>query len=142
MKISLPDVNLLVALLAETHPFQSKSLAWWEGRENHSVAICRVTQMGMLRVLTNAKALPAGACTIPRAWDLVDELLSDQRAFFKHETADVESIWKQMTRAAGVGPSAWTDAYLAAFAHGHGYEFVTFDRGFRRWDELALQVLE
>jgi predicted nucleic acid-binding protein len=41
----------------------------------------------------------------------------------------------------GVGPSAWTDAYLAAFAQGQGYEMVTFDHGFRRWGDVAVQVL-
>ena len=37
-----------------------------------------------------------------------------------------------MTQA-GVGPSSWTDAYLAAFAENHSYSLVTFDTGFERW---------
>jgi predicted nucleic acid-binding protein len=45
-----------------------------------------------------------------------------------------------MTQA-GVGPSSWTDAYLAAFAEAHSYSLVTFDAGFRRWLTLNLTLL-
>ena len=45
-----------------------------------------------------------------------------------------------MTRA-GVGPSSWTDAYLAAFAEAHSYELVTFDAAFQRWPALKLTLL-
>src|ERR1039457_882518 len=45
-----------------------------------------------------------------------------------------------MTQA-GVGPSSWTDAYLAAFAEAHSYAMVTFDTGFERWPALKLTLL-
>lgn len=41
----------------------------------------------------------------------------------------------------GVGPSSWTDAYLAAFARTHSCLLVTFDNGFARWAELKLKLL-
>jgi predicted nucleic acid-binding protein len=41
----------------------------------------------------------------------------------------------------GVGPSSWTDAYLAASARLRGYALVTFDSGFRRWTDLSLTLL-
>ncbi len=36
---------------------------------------------------------------------------------------------------------SWTDAYLAAFAIGHSYTLVSFDRGFGRWRDLRFQLL-
>jgi predicted nucleic acid-binding protein len=45
-----------------------------------------------------------------------------------------------MTRR-GVGASAWTDAYLAAFCHATSLVMVTFDRGFAKWPELSLVLL-
>jgi predicted nucleic acid-binding protein len=42
---------------------------------------------------------------------------------------------------AGVGPSSWTDAYLAAFAEAHSLTLVTFDAGFERWPALKLTLL-
>jgi predicted nucleic acid-binding protein len=41
----------------------------------------------------------------------------------------------------GVGPSSWTDAYLAAFAEAHSFTLVTFDTGFQRWPALKLTLL-
>jgi predicted nucleic acid-binding protein len=41
----------------------------------------------------------------------------------------------------GVGPSSWTDAYLAAFAESHSYSLVTFDTAFERWPALNLTLL-
>ncbi len=114
---------------------------WFKEREADSVAICRITQMGLLRLLTNAKVLPVTACSVPRAWEVVNELQSDMRVFFETEPLDIERIWSALMNRPGVGASSWTDAYLAAFAHCHNYELVTFDRGFRRWGDLTLRVL-
>lgn len=100
-----------------------------------------MTHMGLLGVLTNPKAFPAGACTIARAWELVNELLSDRRVFFAPDPPNVDAIWESSMRHPGVGPSSWTDTYLAAFAQGHEYEMVTFDRGFRRWRGVEVCVL-
>ena len=141
MKISLPDVNVLFALMTARHQHQPAALEWMSQCEPDSVAICRITQMGLLRLLTNPKALPEGAFTMTRAWQLINEALSDRRIFFAPEPDRIDVIWQSLSTMPGVGPSAWTDAYLAAFARGHGYEMVTFDRGFRRWEELQLQVL-
>ena len=141
MKISLPDVNVLFALMTARHQHQPAALGWMSQREPGSVAICRVTQMGLLRLLTNPKALPEGAFTMARAWQLINEALSDRRIFFASEPPRIEVIWQSLSTMTGVGPSIWTDAYLAAFAQGHGYEMVTFDRGFRKWEDLQLQVL-
>jgi predicted nucleic acid-binding protein len=41
----------------------------------------------------------------------------------------------------GVGPSSWTDAYLAAFAEAHSYSMVTFDAGFERWPTIKSTIL-
>jgi len=41
----------------------------------------------------------------------------------------------------GVGPSSWTDAYLAAFGDVQSSVLVTFDEGFRRWPDLRTTVL-
>ena len=57
MTISLPDVNVLLALAAEGHTHHSSARDWFERQEDDSVAICRVTHMGLLRLLTNSKVL-------------------------------------------------------------------------------------
>jgi toxin-antitoxin system PIN domain toxin len=140
MKISVPDVNVLLALRAGGHVHHAIAWTWFEEREAGSVALCRITQMGLLRLLTNPAALPK-CRSVQQAWDDVIGLRADPRVFFATEPPELELIWAGLMNYPAVGPSAWTDAYLAAFAQGHGYEMVTFDRGFRRWGELVLQVL-
>ncbi len=139
--ISLPDVNVLLALLAAGHTDHASAHEWFETRAPDSVGICRVTQMGLLRLLTNPKVMPSGVYPINRAWDIANEILADKRAFLEYEPPELEATWIGMMRHKTVGPSSWTDAYLAAFAKQCNYEMVTFDRGFRRWTGLTLAVL-
>ena len=97
--------------------------------------------MGLLRLLTNPKVLPAGAFSIQRAWEIWNDIFRDPRIFFALEPPQLESVWAAMMGRPDAGAASWTDAYLAAFAQEHEYEMVTFDRGFRRWSELTLTVL-
>lgn len=138
---SLPDVNVLLALVAGGHEHHLPAKAWFIAQGADSVAICRVTQMGLLRLLTNPKVLPAGAFTIRQAWDISHELLADRRVFFEYEPPELESTWANMMNRPNIGPSSWTDAYLAAFARKSDYELVTFDQGFRRWSDATRTLL-
>jgi toxin-antitoxin system PIN domain toxin len=141
VKISLPDVNILLALAAEGHTHYAEARNWFAEQANASVAICRVTQMGFLRLLTNPKVLAGGACSVRQAWDISNQLRADRRIVFAHEPASLEPAWAVMMNLPGTGPASWTDAYLAAFAKEHDYELVTFDGGFRRWSDLNLKLL-
>jgi toxin-antitoxin system PIN domain toxin len=138
---SLPDVNVLLALVAAGHTHHAVAREWFVAREADSVGVCGVTQMGLLRLLTNPKVLPSGAHSIRRAWDVSNELLADKRVFFEYEPPELETAWTGMMNHPTTGPSSWTDAYIAAFAKRCDYEMVTFDRGFRRWSELTLTLL-
>lgn len=141
MTISLPDVNVLLALVAEGHVHHDSARKWFEARDNDSVGICRVTQVGLLRLLTNPRVLLSGSYSIPRAWDISNQLFADRRIFFEYEPPELEIAWMNMMKEPGTGPSSWTDAYLAAFAWRHEYEIVTFDKDFRRWTDLSFTLL-
>ena len=56
--ISVPHVNVLLATAAAGYTHHASAHEWFETREPDSVGICRVTQMGLLRLLTNPKVLP------------------------------------------------------------------------------------
>jgi len=51
-------------------------------------------------------------------------------------------IFRTLVLESGVSGPHVSDAYLAAFAIENNATFVTFDRGFRRFEGLKLQVLE
>ena len=97
--------------------------------------------MGLLRLLTNSSVMGRGPRTIVQAWETFPQLRADRRSVFAIEPDGVESAWRQLMTQAGVGPSSWTDAYLAAFAEAHSYALVTFDTGFQRWPAVKLTLL-
>src|ERR1017187_235214 len=79
--------------------------------------------------------------TIRQARETFEQLRADRRLVFATEPDLVESTWRQFMTQPGIGPSSWTDAYLAAFAEAHSYSLVTFDTGFERWPALKLKLL-
>jgi len=141
MIISLPDVNIWIALAAEGHVHHVPTRDWFTAQPDASVAFCRVTQMGLLRLLTNSNVMGRAPRTTVQAWETFAQLRADRRLVFATEPDHVESAWRRLMTQAGVGPSSWTDAYLAAFAEGHSYSLVTFDTGFERWSALKLTLL-
>ena len=141
MIISLPDVNVWIALAAEGHIHHVPARDWFTAQPDASVAFCRITQMGLLRLLTNPNVMGRDPRTIVQAWETFAQLRADRRLVFATESVSVESAWRQLMTQAGVGPSSWTDAYLAAFAEAHSYSLVTFDTGFERWPALKMTLL-
>ena len=141
MTTSLPDVNILLALVAEGHTHHDRARKWFRAQSNDSVAICRVTQMGLLRLLTNPKVLPSGVCSIDRATEISNEIRADRRVFFDSEPPEIETVWMAMMQHPAAKSSSWTDAYLAAFAHQRQHVMVTFDRDFRRWSDITVSVI-
>ena len=96
---------------------------------------------GLLRLLTNARVMGRAPRTIRQARETFEQLRADRRLVFATEPDLVESTWRQFMTQPGIGPSSWTDAYLAAFAEAHSYSLVTFDTGFERWPALKLKLL-
>ena len=141
MTISLPDVNVWIALAAEGHIHHVPAREWFAAQPDASVAFCRITQMGLLRLLTNPNVMGRAPRTVAQAWEVFTQLRVDRRLLFMTEPDGLESAWRALMTQAGVGPSSWTDAYLAAFARTHSSLLVTFDNGFTRWAGLNLKLL-
>lgn len=141
MKISLPDVNVLLALVAEGHVHHKAARSWFWGRAVDSVAICCVTQIRLLRLLTNSKVLGGGVRNIRQAWEIQYALEADPSVIFANEPQGIQPFWAELMNRPGLGASSWTDAYLAAFVTKHEFELVTFDRGFSRWRDLEISIL-
>ena len=141
MIVSLPDVNIWIALVAEGHLHHVTARDWFTAQAHTSVAFCRITQMGLLRLLTNSNVMGRNPRTMVQAWKIFEQLRADRRLVFATEPDRIEPTWRQLMTQAGVGPSSWTDAYLAAFAEAHSYSLVTFDTGFERWQALNLTLL-
>jgi predicted nucleic acid-binding protein len=49
-----PDINVWLALLLADHVHRESVKQWWESDETETLAFVRITQMGVLRLLTTA----------------------------------------------------------------------------------------
>jgi uncharacterized protein len=121
----LPDVNVWIALYSPAHVHHVAALQWFDSTEERLV-FCRVTQMGFLRLVTNRHVMHNNALTPAAAWGAYDDLLSIGYVAFVNEPPDLEASWRSGVTAER-GGSAWTDAYLAAFAASGDLTLVTFD---------------
>lgn len=139
--IRLVDSNLWLALSFGDHAHHRDVVAWFGALREHEVAFCRITQMALLRHLTNAAIM--GECVLSQraAWECYDELRRDYRVCFLNEPPDLDPLWRQLTSSDQPRHRAWTDAYLSAFARAQGVALATVDRDFRAFRGLALDLV-
>jgi uncharacterized protein len=137
-KICLPDVNVWLALVSMRHVHNGVAVRWLEQCED-ALAFCRVSQMGLLRLLTNTRVMGVDVLRPGDAWRAYEDVMRDSRTRFVAEPGGLEGVWKSLMEASG--PGAWTDAYLMALAQAQGLYVVTFDKGFERFGDPRTVVL-
>ena len=127
----LLDVNIWIALTSDRHEHHTLARDWFDS-VSRRVWFCRVTQMSFLRLLTNPKVMGDEVLTPRHALQIYREFRDDERV--QAEPARLERTWTDlmMTTSAASG-SAWTDAYLAAFALESQAQLVSLDQGMPRW---------
>ena len=96
-----------------------------------TLAFCRFTQLGLLRLLTTVAVMRDEVMTQPQAWAAYDRWLKDPRVELVDEPADIETRFRALTRLRQPATKDWGDLYLAAFAMVGQLTLVTFDRGLR-----------
>ena len=138
----LCDVNFLIALNYRDHAQHESALQWLS--EHHSageLALCRVVQLGMFRLVTHPVVLKADVLSNTEAWSFFDALMRDVRFRFVEEPAGLDRVLRRLANSAQSTPKLWTDAYLAAFAIAAQYQLVTYDRAFAQFDGLDALIL-
>jgi toxin-antitoxin system PIN domain toxin len=143
--LKLADSNVWLAMAVEDHQHHKSVAAWMAELTAHAeVAMCRATQIALLRLLTT-KALMNGYGSRPltnsEAWDVCNRVLTDSRVTYLHEPPNVNHQWERFAVRETVSPKLWLDAYLAAFAIRSDCTLVTFDRAFQQFDGLKLEIL-
>ncbi|NKB67930.1 MAG: PIN domain-containing protein [Candidatus Latescibacteria bacterium] len=136
----LVDINVWLALIFEAHQHHPQALRWFDAAEPDSCAMCRLAQNGLLRLATNPAVFADEAVTMAQAWALYDELLADERVYYLAEPQGLEATWRDYTRDQTHSSKVWSDAYLAAFAVAAGMGVLSFDKGFQKFDGLALTI--
>jgi toxin-antitoxin system PIN domain toxin len=132
--VALLDVNALIALLWEEHPFHKRCMEWFSGATSAGWATCPITQSRCVRILSNPAftANPPSVITALRILQTATE--SGRNHHFWNDDlplSDLRARWSK-----GLGHKQVTDAYLIALATHHNGSVVTFDS---RMEALAGQ---
>jgi len=124
------DVNVVLALMHGRHCHAGRAAQWLDGRAGTGCClVCRVVQMGVLRLLTHPAVMKEEVLTPVEFWGGWDTLMGDERMSLVSEPRGLERAWRDLTARLPAGMSAGTDAYLAALARSGGWRLATFDRG-------------
>lgn len=140
--MNILDVNVLVALHRPETAQHGAARQWWEGTVVAGVpfVVPDVSWSGFLRVTTNPRIYQE-ATALTDAWAFV-RTMSAHRLCLKHVPGpDTLTYFETAaSQAQMVGPDL-CDAYVAALAMEYGATVVTFDRDFRKFDNLRLLEL-
>lgn len=137
----LPDVNVWIALAVAEHIHHAPATQWFEDSFGDTLAFCRITQMGFLRLLGNRRVMGEGALAASQCWKLLAGYLAHPRIQFAPEPTGFEDLWRAATGHDRKGANFWTDTYLAAFAAAAGYTVVTFGAGLKQQRAARVRVL-
>jgi toxin-antitoxin system PIN domain toxin len=139
---ALCDVNVLLALVNNRHAFHGLAVRWADSVPAAGVVLCRIAQMGLLRLLNNPAVMGEDVLEAADCWLLWHRLLQDQRfRFTAEEPAGLDAAFERFTEGRAFSPRVWADAYLAAYADAAQLTLVTFDKGFRGFPGLICDVL-
>ena len=104
--------------------------------------LCRVTQMSLLRLLSNPAVMGSDVVERIGAWHVVDELRADSRVVWADEPPHFEPGWRALSARDDSSHKLWTDDYLAAFAQAGDLALATLDGGYaKRYASLQVETL-
>ncbi|MFM2073751.1 MAG: hypothetical protein RJB34_56 [Pseudomonadota bacterium] len=142
----LPDVNVWVALCSAAHPFHSAAMRYWQAACETATPLwfCRITMMGLVRVLSQPRAMGANALNLTQAMALYRQWLETPAVGLLLEPPGLDHAIEQLLLSRGEPHPArvWTDLGLAATAQSAGLRMVTFDRDFERFGLERCLVLQ
>lgn len=129
-----PDLNVWLALSYQAHVHHRIASAWFNSlSDSVRVCFCRMSQIGLLRLLTTEAIMTAEeVLNQKQAWRVYDQWLEDGRVIFLDEPAALEISFREASQLRRAAPKDWADSYLIAFAQSAGIQLVTFDQAIRR----------
>lgn len=137
----LVDVGVWLAAVWGRHVHHPVAADWFT-RQTDDLLFCRVTQMGLLRLLSNPAIMGGDAVDRGAAWRVFDQLWADERVLWADEPADLDAVWRAISARDDKSHKLWTDDYLAAFAQTSGATLTTLDRNMAtRYPSVRVEFL-
>jgi toxin-antitoxin system PIN domain toxin len=127
LRIELPDVNVLLALLDPMHPHHETASRWYAG--SSMWATCPLTENGFVRVLSSP-SYPGIRLRPEDALTLLETTIANpvvaHRFWPDAATLRDRSLF---THSAIMGPKQLTDIYLLGLCQQEGGTLITLDAG-------------
>jgi uncharacterized protein len=139
--VKLVDVGVWLAAVWGRHVHQAVAAEWF-GNETDDIAFCRVTQMGLLRLLANPAIMGDDAINRSQAWRTYGQLWADERVLWADEPGELDAVWRAISARDDKNHKLWTDDYLAAFAQASDATLITLDRNVpARYPSVRVELL-
>ena len=133
------DVNVVVALYHRDHPHHAAAGAWWEESRaaGEPFTVPDIVWVAFARVITN-RAVFSIPATFEQAWTFVTAVM-DQDTYARYAADErVLAVFARLSAGSRATGNLITDAYVAAMATSLGASVVTFDRDFRKFDDVSV----
>lgn len=125
-KVTLLDVNVLVALCDGNHIHHSTAAMWFATHAEDGWASCPLTQNGIVRIMSGTKY--PNRKTIPEMAAILQPMLA--KSFHRFWPDDLSILDESaFTHKHLIGSGQITDSYLLALAVKNGGRFLTLDGG-------------
>ncbi len=134
--IDLPDLNVWLALIDPDHEHHARARHYWEEEAPGDIAFCRVTMLGLLRLLTNSRVMHGAPFTAPEAWDAYHTFTALPEIGFIEDSLAAEQHFERWSRRPDFPTHGWTDAWITAIAFSANARVVSFDSDFTRFPDL------
>lgn len=137
----LLDVGLWLAATWGRHVHHPVAAGWFT-KQTDDLVFCRVTQMSLLRLLSNSAIMGDDAVDRSDAWRIFDQLWADERVIWADEPADIDAVWRAISARGDKSHKLWPDDYLAAFAQTSDATLATLDRKLpARYPSVRVQLV-
>jgi len=135
--IDIPDLNVWLALIDPDHEHHAQARRYWEQEALGDIAFCRITMLGLLRLLTNSRVMHGQPFTAVEAWDAYHAFAALPEVCFIEDSLAAERQFELWSRRPDFPAHRWTDAWIAAIAHASGARVVSFDADFATFPDLV-----
>ncbi len=122
----LVDVGVWLAATWGRHARHRIARQWFD-EQSGDLILCRVTQMSVLRLISNPVIMGEDVVTRSEAWRIIDQFWSDNRVLWAEEPDHLEAVFRAISAQNDSSHKLWTDDYLAAFAQASGASLATLD---------------
>ena len=122
----LVDVGVWLAATWGRHARHGIARQWFD-EQSDDLLLCRVTQMSVLRLISNPAIMGDDVVTRSEAWRIIDQFWSDNRVLWAEEPDHLEAVFRAISAQNESSHKLWTDDYLAAFAQASGASLATLD---------------